>query len=91
MAHANTRKFARSIDLLDRAVVKALRLCDSTGLNKGRVGVLRERLQRAQAIMDAHRKRRPLDKRLVMAMADDASSTLVEFLAAMIEESNKRA
>lgn len=91
MAHANSRKFARSIDLLDRAVAKGLRLCDSTGLNKGRVGVLRKRLQGAQANLDAYRKRQPLDKRLVKTMADDVFSTLIELLDAMIDESNKHA
>ncbi len=49
--------------------------------------VLRSRLQKAQAELDAHRRRQPYDKRLVTRKADQVLAAIVEYLTALMAES----
>ena len=86
MAHSSTQ-LVRSLDLLDRSASLTLHLGDVAGAVQGRVGVLRSKLQNAQAELDSHRKRHPLDKRLVGHKADQVLSLIVEYLTALIAES----
>jgi len=89
MAQARN-ELARSLDLLAHSVALTLRLGELVGKNEGRVGVLRDRLQRAQAELDAHRKRQPLDKRLVQRKAETVFDVLVEYLTVVVAGSNGR-
>jgi hypothetical protein len=87
MVHASSRHLARSLDLLSHSVRLTLRLGDLAGGNQGRVAVLSGRLHRAQAELDAHRKRQPFDKRLVSRKADQVLGLLIEYLTAITAES----
>lgn len=83
MAHASSKQLVRSLGLLDHSVSLTLQLGDLVGGNEGRVGVLRSNLKRAQAELNAHRKRQPLDKRLVRRKADQVLCIVVEYLTAL--------
>ena len=87
MAHASSKQLARSLDLLGHSVGLTFRLGDLAGGNHGRVAVLRGRLQRAQAELDAHRRSKPFDKRLVSRKADQVLGLLIEYMTAIIAES----
>jgi hypothetical protein len=87
LVHASSKHLARSLDLLSHSVRLTLRLGDLAGGNQGRVDVLRVRLQRAQAELDAHRKRQPFDKRFVSRKADQVLGLLIEYLTAITAES----
>ncbi len=87
MAHVGSKQLARSVDLLSHSVALTLRLGGRAGGNQGRVGVLRGRLQTAQAEMDAHRRRQPFDKRLASRKADQVLAVVVEYLTALMAES----
>lgn len=91
MAHVGRKELARSLDLLAHSVDLTMRLGDLVGGNHGRVGVLRSRLQRAQADVDAHRRRQPFDKRVVRRKADQVLSSVVEYLTALTAESDESA
>lgn len=90
MARNRKTDLNRSLDLLSHSVALTLQLGGLADTSDGRVGVLRERLQRAQAELDAHRKRQPLDKRLTQRKADTVFAMLVEYLTAVAVGSNKR-
>jgi hypothetical protein len=55
---------------------------------QGRVGVVRSKLETARAELNAHRKRHPLDKRLLRRKADQVLSLVVEYLSALMAQSN---
>jgi hypothetical protein len=80
----------RSLDLLGRAAALALRLKGQAG-QQGQVDVLRSKLQRARADLDAHRRRQPLDKRLVRRKADQVLALLIEYLTAVTAGSTEAA
>lgn len=81
------KKEARSLDLLARSAALVMRLGEMVGKDQGRVGVLRDRLRRAQSSLDAHRKSHPLDRREAERRADRVFFALAEYLVALIAES----
>lgn len=91
MAHVSRSLLSRSLDLLGRLVVLSQQLGASAGGNQGRVGVLRGRLRKAQSEFDAHRRRQPLDKRLISHKADQVLYALIEYLTAIVAESVENA
>ena len=90
MANSNFKKFARSLDRLDRAVELTIRLVEQTGSISGRVSALCDRLRRAQSKLDVDRKSQPLDKRLARHQGDQILENLVELLAALDAEEKNR-
>jgi hypothetical protein len=86
----STKKFARSLGRLDRAVELTLRLIEQTGSISGRVSALCDRLRRAQSELDAHRKSQPLDKRLAQQQGDQIVNDLVELLTAADADKKNR-
>lgn len=89
MAQASRKELTRSLDLLGRAIELILRLGELAGRNDGRVGVLREKLDRAQAELDAHRHSQPLDKRRVRHKSDQVLSLAIEYLIAVLSAGRK--
>ncbi len=87
MAYVGSKELARSLDLLGHSVALTLQLGAQVGGNQGRVDVLRCRLQKAQADLDAHRRRQPFDKRLARRKADQVLALVVEYLTALMGES----
>jgi hypothetical protein len=84
MAQASRRELTRSLNLLGRAIELILRLGELAGRNNGRVSVLREKLKRAQAELDAHRESQPLDKRRVRHKSDQVLGLAIEYLIALL-------
>jgi len=87
MARKSGNLLLRSLDLLGRLVALVEQLGELAGAKNGRVGVLRGRLQKAQAEMHAHRRRQHLDKRLVDRKADQVLNAVIEYLTALVAES----
>jgi hypothetical protein len=90
MATPDYKKSARSLDRLNRAVELTIRMIEQTGCKSGRVSALCERLRRAQANLDAHRKAEPLDKRAARQQGDQILEALVELLAVVATENKNR-
>jgi hypothetical protein len=90
MATSDYRKSARSLDRLNRAIELTIRMIEQAGIKSGRVSALYERLRRAQSEMDAHRKRRPLDKRTARQQGDQILEMIVELLAVVTADEKKR-
>jgi len=84
MARSDLGSSKRSLDLLSRTVSLILRLGDAMGTNDGRVSVLRERLQRAQSELDAHRHSQPLDKRRIRCKSDEVLGLAIEYELALL-------
>jgi hypothetical protein len=75
------KKSTRSLDRLDRPVELTIRMIERAGYRSARVSALCERLRRAQANLDAHRKAEPLDKRAARQQGDQILEALIELLA----------
>lgn len=85
MARSGKKRFNRSLDLLDSAVRNTLRLGDQVGEKQGRVGALRERLQRARSELDVHRETQPLEERRSRQKADIVLLLTVEYLSELVK------
>jgi len=84
MARNGKHRFHRSLDLLGNAVGLAIQLGERAGNTRGRVGVLRHRLERARSELDAHRQSKPLDVRHSRQLAERVLQLTVEYITEVL-------